>query len=267
MNDYPFADRALEDERLLSQGRVFDADTRRLLRGAGLAPGMRVLDLGSGAGNVSRLVAEIVGPSGSVLGVDAAPEAVERARAHTPAANVEFQVADVQTLEGVPRGFDAVTGRLILLYLADPVAALRRAAERLRPGGIVCMHECDLDYYWAAPESPLWAQTRTRFVAAFEKAGIEPRMSLKLHSAFVAAGLPRPAVRLDAYTEGGPTAAAWGWANVTIGAIPLMEKLGIATRAEMDPDTLGDRLLADMIEADGHMIGPLMTGAWAALPE
>jgi SAM-dependent methyltransferase len=267
MNDYPFADRAVEDERLLSQGYVFDPSTRRLLREAGIAPGMRVLDLGSGAGNVARLVAEAVGPSGSVLGVDADPEAVSLARRHTPASNVEFQVADVQTLDGVPDGFDAVTGRLVLLYLSDAVAALRQAAARVRPGGIICMHECDLAYYWAGPETPLWAQTRARFVEAFEKAGFEPRMSLKLHSAYIEAGLPAPSLHLDAYTEGGPDAAAWAWANVTAAAIPLMERFGVATREDMDPKTLADRLLAELLEANGHMIAPLMTGAWAARPE
>lgn len=73
MATYPFADRAAEYERLIRQGSIFDPLTRRLLETAGLAPGMRVLDIGSGAGNVSRLAAEIVGPAGRVLAVDADP--------------------------------------------------------------------------------------------------------------------------------------------------------------------------------------------------
>ena len=267
MTSYPFANRAAEDDRLLSQGPIIDPSTRRLLREAGIAPGMRVLDLGSGAGNVARVAAEIVGPSGSVLGVDADPEAVSLARRHTPASNVEFQVADVQTLDGVPDGFDAVTGRLVVMYMPDPVAALRQAAARVRPGGIVCLQEADLAYPWASPDTGLWAQVRGWFLTALEKAGIEARMGLKLHSAFVAAGLPGPSLLLDAYAVGGPDAAAWGWANVVNGVAPLMERLGVATRAEVDPDTLADRLLAELLEADGHMIGPLMTGAWANRPE
>lgn len=267
MNDYPFADRDAEDERLLAQGHIFDAHTGRLLREAGLVPGMRVLDLGAGAGNVSRLAAGIVGPDGFVLGIDADPGAVERAGRHTDAPNVKYQVADIQTLDGVPDGFDAVTGRLALMYAPDPVAALRRAASRLRPGGIVCLHEPDLAYFWASPETELWGQARAWFLTALEKAGIEARMGLKLHSAFVAAGLPGPSLRLDAYTEGGPETAAWGWANVVSGVVPLMERLGIATRAEVDPPTLADRLLSQTLAADGYMIGPLMTGAWAVRPD
>jgi predicted methyltransferase len=68
--NYPFTDRAAEDERLVAQGAVFDPLTRRLLRHAGLVPGMRVLDLGSGAGNVARLAAELVGPEGAVVGIE-----------------------------------------------------------------------------------------------------------------------------------------------------------------------------------------------------
>jgi ubiquinone/menaquinone biosynthesis C-methylase UbiE len=266
MKSYPFADRAAEDERLIAQGRLFDPGTRRLLRAAGLAPGMRVLDLGSGAGNVARLAAELVGPEGAVVGIDADPAAVERARQHTDAANVQFQVADVQTLDGVAGGFDMVLGRLVLMYLPDPADALRQAVSRLRPGGLVCMHEADLTYLWASPETPLWAQARAWFMAAMDQAGIETRMGLKLYSTFAAAGMPQPRLLMDTYAEGGPNAPTWGWANLMSAAVPLMEQLGVASRAEVDPDTLASRLLSQTLAAGGYVITPPMTGAWAVRP-
>ena len=102
--NYPFADRAAEDERLVVQGALFDPLTRRLLQQAGLEPGMRVLDLGSGAGNVARLAAELVGPRGSVVGIERDPAAVTLAQRRTDTANVEFRVGDVQTLEGPATG-------------------------------------------------------------------------------------------------------------------------------------------------------------------
>src|SRR5690349_2515112 len=98
---YPFTDRAAEDERLVAQGVVFDPLTRRLLRHAGLVPGMRVLDLGSGAGNVARIVAGIVGPDGAVVGIEQDPAAVELARRRTHEPTVEYRVGDVQTLDDV----------------------------------------------------------------------------------------------------------------------------------------------------------------------
>jgi SAM-dependent methyltransferase len=264
--DYPFADRVAEDERLVAQGRLFDPLTRRLLRHAGLAPGMRVLDLGSGAGNVARLAAELVGPDGEVVGLERDPAAVELARRRTDAPNVEFRVGDVQTLDGVEGGFDVVTGRLVLMYLTDPVDALRRAATRLRPGGVVCMHEADLAYLSASPQTPLWSQLHGYFLAALEKAGIAQRLGPALFTAFRAAGLPGPSLLVEASAAGGPDAPAWAWANVFAATVPLMERFGIATRAEVDPATLADRLLAETLASDGCAIGPPMTGAWATVP-
>jgi SAM-dependent methyltransferase len=264
--NYPFADRTTEDERLVAQGRLFDPLTRRLLLQAGLTPGMRVLDLGSGAGNVARLAAELVGPDGAVVGLERDPVAVELARRRTDAANVEFRIGDVQQVEGVGDGFDAVVGRLILMYLPDPAAALRRAAARLRPGGLVCMHEPDLAYLWTGSQTPLWGQVRAWFLATLEKAGVESRMGPALFAAFRAAGLPGPHLLVEAFAEGGPDAPSWGWANVVSGVVPLMERLGVAEQSEVDPATLADRLQAEISAYDGCVIGPPMTGAWTRLP-
>ncbi|MBO3748757.1 class I SAM-dependent methyltransferase [Streptosporangiaceae bacterium NEAU-GS5] len=266
---YPFVDRAAEDERLVAQGRIFDPITRALLLRAGLAPGMRVLDLGSGAGNVARLAAELVGPRGAVVGVERDPAAIELARRRTDAANVEFLPGDAQTLDGIDGidgGFDAVIGRLVLMYLPDPATALRRAATLLRPGGLICMHEADLAYLPASPMTPLWGQAQAWFLTALEKAGVERRMGPSLFTVFRAAGLPGPRLSIEAFAEGGPDAPAWGWANIFGAAVPLMERLGVATRAEVDPETLAGRLLADTLAYDGCVIGPPMTGAWTTLP-
>jgi SAM-dependent methyltransferase len=263
---YPFSDRTAEDERLVAQGLVFDPLTRRLFEAAGLRPGMRVLDLGSGAGNVTRIAAELVGPTGSVVGVERDPAAVELARRRTNAANVEYRVGDIQSLDGLEDGFDAVVGRLVLMYLSDPVDALRRAATRLRPGGLVCIHEADLQYLPASPTTPLWSQVHGYFVQALEKAGIAARMGPSLFTAFRAAGLPAPHLLVEAFAAGGPDAPAWAWANVVSATVPLMERLGVATRADIEPPTLADRLLAETAASDGCVIGPPMTGAWASVP-
>jgi predicted RNA methylase len=68
-----------EAERLMLQSRVLRPYTEKFFRAAGLAPGMRVLDLGSGMGDVSLLAADMVGPAGRVLGIDRNPEAVAAA--------------------------------------------------------------------------------------------------------------------------------------------------------------------------------------------
>jgi SAM-dependent methyltransferase len=265
--NYPFADRVAEDERLIAQAQLFDPLTRRLLVQAGLVPGMRVLDLGSGSGNVARIAAELVGADGIVVGIERDPAAVELARHRTEAANVEFRVGDVATLDDVEAGFDAVIGRLVVMYLPDPVAALRRAGAVVRPGGLVCLHEADLTYSAADPLGPLWSQAHGYFIQALEKAGIACRMGPALHATFRAAGLPAPTLLVEAFAAGGRDAPAWAWANVIGAAIPLMEQFGVATRAELDPATLADRLLAETLERDGCVIGPPMFGAWATIPQ
>src|SRR5215470_14248779 len=69
-----------EHQRLLEQARVVRPLTERLFRAAGIGPGMRVLDVGSGVGDVAFLAAELVGAGGEVVGVDVDAGALEKAR-------------------------------------------------------------------------------------------------------------------------------------------------------------------------------------------
>lgn len=265
---YPFADHTSDHDRLLAQGALIDPLTRRFLQDAGLTPGMRVLDLGSGAGNVARLAADLVGPTGHVVGIDSDPTAVALAAEVTETDNVEYRVGDIQSLDEVDDGFDVVVGRLVLSYVADPVATLRRASARVRGGGLVCLHECDFDYLWVGgPTTPLWEQVRRWTIEALTKAGADLRLGTGLFTAYRAADLPDPRLRVEAIAAGGAQAPAWGWANVVAGMVPLMERFGIATRSEVEPTTLADRLLAETLESDSCVIGPLMTGASTRLPQ
>lgn len=263
---YVFEERRAEHERLEAQAGLFEPLTERMPRRAGLEPGMRVLDVGSGAGHVAVLVSRLVGPEGSVLGVEQDPRAVEMAGEtirRSGATNVEIVVGNALTLEGIDDGFDAAVGRLVLMYLPDPVAALRQAAARVRPGGVVAFHEADLAYEWAVPETPLWERARGWFLDTIVKVGVEPRMGLRLYRTFLAAGLPAPDMMLETLVEGGREAPAYGWANLLIGIVPLMERLGVATTVEVQPDTLAERLLAETLAKDGVIVGPPMIGAWS----
>ena len=111
-----------EEERLIQQSQLYDAVTRRFLRDAGMASGMRVLDIGSGTGEVAMAAAELVGPEGAVGGVDVNPAILDTARSRAQEAgfaNVEFIAGDARTLD-LGSDFDALIGRLVLMYMADP---------------------------------------------------------------------------------------------------------------------------------------------------
>ena len=124
--------------RLARQARILDQFTQPLLREAGIRSGMRVLDVGCGAGDVTFLVADLVGPSGRVVGLDRAAEALATARTRARQAgrdNVEFVQGDLSAdaLDVGNGPFDAVTGRAVLYVLKDPVATLRNVARSVRP--------------------------------------------------------------------------------------------------------------------------------------
>jgi ubiquinone/menaquinone biosynthesis C-methylase UbiE len=162
---YMMGRNAAETRRLMAQHRLYGPFTRRLLEGAGIEEGMKVLDVGSGAGDVALLAAELVGPTGSVVGVDQDPEVLKTASARVEAAgfaNVSFHAGDLH--ESIPGGdFDAVVGRLVLLYVTDPAGTLRNLVERLKPGGIVAFGEFNFlpESFIAHPPTPssenLWA--------------------------------------------------------------------------------------------------------------
>jgi SAM-dependent methyltransferase len=100
-------------------------------------PGDRVLDLGCGFGETTQRLAELAGEEGSALGVDVSEPFIEAARKEAEeagVANVEFRVADVQTLE-LPQEFDYAYSRMGLMFFANPVAALRNIRQALVPGG------------------------------------------------------------------------------------------------------------------------------------
>jgi ubiquinone/menaquinone biosynthesis C-methylase UbiE len=262
---YVFSDRDHEQQRLARQAAFFDPLTERLFHAAGLNAGAHVLDLGSGAGDVALLAAGIVGSTGSVTGVERDPRAVTSASQRAAQAgmtHIRFLEGDAETLDNIEGPFDAVVCRLVLMHLPDPKRALMRAAERLRPGGLICVQEPDMAYEWASPMTPLFAQLRAWALETFEHVNVKSRMALSLHTLFLDAGLPMPQLRLESAVGD----FAWGWANVMCGILPLMEKFGVANAAQLQPDTLADRLQDEITRNRCIVIAPPMMGAWVRLP-
>jgi demethylmenaquinone methyltransferase/2-methoxy-6-polyprenyl-1,4-benzoquinol methylase len=122
-----------------------DARWRRAaVAAAGLAPGMRVLDLACGTGMLARAAAAAVGHRGEVVGVDAVPAMLDRARRVPPqrgAAPIRWENGDALALSGDDAGFDAVLIGFGLRNLSDYGAALREMARVTRPGGRVVVLE------------------------------------------------------------------------------------------------------------------------------
>ena len=257
-----------ETQRLMEQSRLFEPITRRFLTSAGIGEGMRVLDIGCGAGDVSLIAAELVGPDGEVVGVDMNPEILDTARMRVREAgndNAQFIAGDVQTLDLGER-FDALVGRLVLMYLPDPTAALKQLLTRLYPGSIVMFQEIDftITRSYRNPDTPLTSQLSDWIVEVFERSGANATMGLDLHRVFMEAGLPEPT--LDAGLLLGGSADWTGYsyvANSFRSVVPLLEHYGIATAEEVDVDTIPQRVRAEIVAAKRPVIIPPHIGAWA----
>ena len=103
--------------------------------------GSRVLDIGCGFGDTTQRVAELAGPDGSAVGVDAAPRFIEAARQEAAEAGlgrVSFAVADVQS-DALGGPYDMAFSRFGTMFFANPVVALRNVREALRPGARLVM--------------------------------------------------------------------------------------------------------------------------------
>src|SRR3954451_21985445 len=153
-----------------------------MLRGTGIGEGMRVLDLGTGLGHVSMMLAEAVGPSGEVVGLDRSAEALEVAAARAADAglgNIRFEQGDVTTWRD-DRPFDAIVGRLVLFHMPDPEAVLRHHVAAVRPGGIVAMIDFDVGGARTDPPTTVAMQTKEWVLAAFRVAGAHPTVGTRL---------------------------------------------------------------------------------------
>ena len=253
-----------EITRLDAQSASIDAATRLLLRAAGIAPGMRVLDLGTGLGHVARLLYELVGPQGRVTGIDNDAHMLEVAAARqqpaTPA--LRYILGDVRRWRDA-EPLDAVVGRLILFHLPNAAAVLAHHAAALRPGGLMVMLDFDLGSARAEPAVPLAEEAMRWVLAAFRQAGARPaigtRLSLLLHEAgledvrsFGVQGYLAP------HDPAGPALLA----GVVRTLLPKIIAAGIATREQVDIETLAPRLAAALRTAGAMFLPPALAGAW-----
>jgi SAM-dependent methyltransferase len=273
-DDYPFRSSEHERERLMAQNELLAPATERLFKRAGIGPGMRVLDIGSGSGDVAMLAARLVGRDGSVTSIDNDPVQVEFARQRAQArdlANVRFALADLRDID-LDAPVDAIVGRLVLMYMADPVDALRGCSRNLRAGGVVALQESVIDYEAPVPMEPrdgLAGRAVEWIRAGLRHAGVQPRMGLRLFEVMRAVGLePSIDAEMVVPIQQGPDGALFRiLAAVIRSQLAAIVASGVASEAEIDVETLEQRLSADA--PPGGVVGYFHSGhvgAWAKKP-
>jgi len=177
-------------ERLRILSRVMRPTSLALLHRAGLLPGMKVLEIGCGGGDLAFDIARIVGASGRVLGTDIDQTKLDlaaREAAEQNLENIAFQFADI--LASVPAGnFDLIHARFVLTHLTNPLQALKHVRSALRPGGIVVLEDIDFSGYFCYPDcAALWRYVQL-YTETTRRRGVDANIGPRLPSLLVAAG-------------------------------------------------------------------------------
>lgn len=267
---YALARAPEEYERLRAQSRVWEAATTRVLDEVGLARGQRCLDAGCGPGETMRLMAERVGPSGSVTGVDLdatlgeAAIALLRAHGHR---QCQFAQVDL-TADGSIGGarFDLVYARLLLYHLPQRVTVLRRLWDAVAPGGHLVVQDYDVRSADVVPALATVEEFKRVVVAAFSAAGCDVHVGARLPALFAQAGIGTPdgtdvAGRLERLAD-----AQTLFTGVYRGLLSTAIAHGVSTeqRAAMWRSDF-----ARDVEhyPDRPALWPLLIGAWKRKPE
>jgi ubiquinone/menaquinone biosynthesis C-methylase UbiE len=257
-----------EHDRLIRQAARIAPITERLFREAGIGPGQRVLDLGSGVGDVALLAARLVGPSGQVVGIERDASSVARATARAAEAglrNVSFTQTNVNQIVS-DKPFDAAVGRFILMFLPDPVSVLRSLTKLVRPGGVLAFQEPSwVSFLALGARLPLWFSLLSSIHETFLRSGVNTEMGPALYRVFQEVGLPAPAMHME--TALGSDADFTRLIHGLLRSVrPLALQHNVSLEMLGDFETLPERIQAEVAALNTVVSFVPMVGAWSRKP-
>lgn len=267
-SDYALGYTNAEQERLIRQAARIAPFTERLFRAAGIVAGHRVIELGSGMGDVAMLVAQLVGPSGEVVGIECDAHSITQARARVAKAglsNVTFTQTDVnQVVNDKP--FDAAVGRFILMFIPDPLAVLRSVCQLVRPGGVLAFQEPSwVPLLALGSRLPLWSRLLSSVHETFTRSGVNPEMGFDLYRVFQEAGLPAPSMNMEVPL--GSDAEFTGLISDLIASVqPLAEQHNVTLEPLGDLDTLSARIHEEVATSNTVVSFVPLVGVWSRKP-
>jgi ubiquinone/menaquinone biosynthesis C-methylase UbiE len=263
-SEYALGSTEFEHERLIRQAAWLAPYTEKFFREAGIGPGQRVLDLGSGVGDVALLLARLVGASGEVVGIERDARSIARAAERVSKdglRQVSFTQGDVSQ---IPRSkpFDAAVGRYILMFLPKPVATLRSLSEFIRPGGILAFQEASFDNFLERAASlPLWALGGALAQETFRRSGTITDMEPVLPRILREAGLSVVSTKTEILSG----AEEW-LAGILHSLLPQMRQFNLPLAQLGDFNTLSERLRAEVAASNSATPLPALVSAWALKP-
>jgi 2-polyprenyl-3-methyl-5-hydroxy-6-metoxy-1,4-benzoquinol methylase len=174
-----------ERQRLALLAEITDPFTAAQFDMIGVLPGWRCVDVGAGNGSVTRMLADRVGPTGSVLAVDIDTRLLETLTDD----RIEVRTHNLLTDSLADAPFDLVHTRHLLMHLPSRGDALRRIASMVRPGGWVAIGDVHFLSLAVTPSTPAWARTWSAFCDALVAAGWDIRYGARLAADMRAIGL------------------------------------------------------------------------------
>jgi ubiquinone/menaquinone biosynthesis C-methylase UbiE len=177
-------------ERLRLLAAVTWPTTQALLLRVGLRQGLHCLDVGCGNGAVALKMAEVVGDTGRVVGVDADRRCLEVARheANRTKSTVEFKDASVSEL-GELSSFDLAYARFLLTHLPDPNQALEQMTHAVKPEGTVVVEDIQFTGHFCYPACPAFERYVELYQEVVVRKGGDPNIGPRLPNMFLDAGL------------------------------------------------------------------------------
>jgi ubiquinone/menaquinone biosynthesis C-methylase UbiE len=256
-----------ERRRLSLQATILNPLSDQLLRRAGLAAGLRVLDVGCGVGELSMVAARLVGRRGHVTGIDIDEKALALATARVRELGldrVDFVHGDIGAFR-TDASYDAVIGRHILIHTPDPRVVIGMAHSLLNPGGVAAFQEFDFGVvHRSFPEAPLYERNFEIFRAFFFKA-THGNIGTQLFQLLIDAGFETPECRVEYPMDGGADSPFYEWFAESFRSIlPRAEALGLVRSDEAAGiDSLAERLREERVSRGGCAPGPAMVSCFA----
>jgi hypothetical protein len=154
----------------------------------------------------------------------------------------------------------------VLFHQADPAALIRAAAAHVHSGGVIAFHEfaiCD-ETQMLSP-IPIYQSCLKWITAAFMSVMMHPEAARQMPALFEKAGCGRPTMFCEAIVSGAPDSLFYPWVALTVQSLmPQIVKIGAATAAEVDVETLESRL-RDAMRGTGHTLSPLQYCGWVRI--
>ena len=242
-----------------------DDMTRRLFADAGIRSGMTVLDVGCSSGDVSFLLAQIVGQTGHVTGLDRDEIALDLASKRVQQLNlknISFIQGDLTRPLPDCSPFNAAVARRVIMYLPNPVDAVRRIASLVRPGGIIAFLEHDATMV-PGRRIPLPLQEKVnRWIwQTVERENADINIGFALPKILKDAGLTVEHIRAEAIIQTPET--RYPTVPIIRAMLPRIIERGVATEAEIGLDTLEQRLLDEREKAGSLYVSDIVFTIWA----